>query len=94
MWSEPFLKRCESTGEEVWPFLFILSLPYCVAFSVKYTIIFLRKQMAILLMDTQGMFDNETTMTLTAQIFGMSTMISSFQIYNVQNRIQEVYQLQ
>merc|ERR1711871_382068 len=31
MWSEPFLKRCESTGEE----------------------------MAILLMDTQGMFDNE-----------------------------------
>ena len=35
------------------------------------------------------MFDNETTMTLTAQIFGLSTMISSYQIYNVQNRIQE-----
>ena len=46
-------------------------------------------EVAILLMDTQGMFDNETTMTLTAQIFGLSTMISSFQIYNVQNRIQE-----
>jgi atlastin len=44
---------------------------------------------AILLMDTQGMFDNETTMTLTAQIFGISTMISSFQIYNVDKRIQE-----
>jgi atlastin len=31
----------------------------------------------------------ETTMTLTAQIFGLSTMVASFQIYNVQNRIQE-----
>jgi atlastin len=44
---------------------------------------------AILLMDTQGMFDNETTMTLTAQIFGLSTLVSSFQIYNVDKRIQE-----
>lgn len=44
---------------------------------------------AILLLDTQGMFDNETTMTLTAQIFGLSTLISSFQIYNVDKRIQE-----
>eukprot|EP00602_Paraphysomonas_sp_CaronLab_P005389 CAMPEP_0185020938 /NCGR_PEP_ID=MMETSP1103-20130426/3584_1 /TAXON_ID=36769 /ORGANISM="Paraphysomonas bandaiensis, Strain Caron Lab Isolate" /LENGTH=550 /DNA_ID=CAMNT_0027552149 /DNA_START=38 /DNA_END=1687 /DNA_ORIENTATION=+ len=56
---------------------------------------FLRKvsshpeKIAILLMDTQGMFDNETTMTLTAQIFGLSTMISSYQIYNVDKRIQE-----
>ena len=44
---------------------------------------------AILLLDTQGMFDNETTMSLTAQIFGISTMVSSFQIYNVDKRIQE-----
>lgn len=29
------------------------------------------QKMAVLLMDTQGMFDNETTMTLTAQIFGL-----------------------
>jgi atlastin len=47
------------------------------------------EKMAILLMDTQGMFDNETTMTLTAQIFGLSTLTSSFQIYNVRNLIQE-----
>jgi atlastin len=33
-------------------------------------------------MDTQGMFDNETTMTLTAQIFGLSTLVSSFQVIN------------
>eukprot|EP01038_Epipyxis_sp_PR26KG_P007123 gene7123-9720_t len=44
---------------------------------------------AILLMDTQGMFDNETTMSLTAQIFGLSTLVSSYQIYNVDKRIQE-----
>jgi atlastin len=35
---------------------------------------------AILLMDTQGMFDNETTMALTARIFGLSTLISSYQV--------------
>lgn len=35
---------------------------------------------AILLIDTQGMFDNETTMALTAQIFGLSTLISSYQV--------------
>lgn len=50
---------------------------------------FVRSGTAILLMDTQGMFDNETTMTLTAQIFGLSTFVSSFQIYNVDKRLQE-----
>jgi len=39
--------------------------------------------------DTQGMFDHETTMGLTAAIFGLSTLLSSFQIYNVDKRIQE-----
>lgn len=47
------------------------------------------ERVAVLLMDTQGMFDNETTMTLTAQIFGISTLVSSLQIYNIQNRISE-----
>ena len=44
---------------------------------------------AILLMDTQGMFDNDTSMALTAQIFGLSTFVSSYQIYNVDKRLQE-----
>lgn len=44
---------------------------------------------ALLLVDTQGMFDHETTMSLTASIFGFSTLLSSFQIYNVDKRIQE-----
>eukprot|EP00934_Nitzschia_sp_Nitz4_P008245 Nitzschia sp. Nitz4//scaffold42_size132992//87720//89495//NITZ4_003408-RA/size132992-processed-gene-0.16-mRNA-1//1//CDS//3329551745//8235//frame0 len=45
--------------------------------------------MAVLLVDSQGMFDNETTMSLTASIFGLSTLLSSYQIYNVDKRIQE-----
>lgn len=44
---------------------------------------------AVLLIDTQGMFDHETTMALTASIFGFSTLLSSLQIYNVDKRIQE-----
>lgn len=47
------------------------------------------QKLAVLLMDTQGMFDNETTMALTASIFGFSTLLSSYQIYNVDKRIQE-----
>ena len=48
-----------------------------------------RKKVAVLLVDTQGMFDHETTMALTASIFGFSTLLSSYQIYNVDKRIQE-----
>ena len=40
------------------------------------------RNLAILLVDTQGMFDNETTMTLTSSIFGLSTLLSSYQIFN------------
>jgi atlastin len=47
------------------------------------------ESMAVLLVDSQGMFDNETTMSLTASIFGLSTLLSSYQIYNVDKRIQE-----
>lgn len=47
------------------------------------------EDMAVLLVDTQGMFDHETSMQLTASIFGMSTLLSSYQIYNVSKRIQE-----
>jgi len=55
---------------------------------------FLRKladgsTVAMILVDTQGMFDHETTMGLTAAIFGLSTLLSSYQIYNVSGRIQE-----
>ena len=47
------------------------------------------EKLAVLLVDTQGMFDHETTMSLTVAIFGLSTLLSSYQIYNVDKRIQE-----
>lgn len=47
------------------------------------------ENIAVVLVDSQGMFDNETTMSLTASIFGLSTLLSSYQIYNVDKRIQE-----
>lgn len=47
------------------------------------------EKIALILVDTQGMFDHETTMGLTAAIFGLSTLLSSYQIYNVDKRIQE-----
>mmetsp|Transcript_25291 Transcript_25291/g.70837 ORF Transcript_25291/g.70837 Transcript_25291/m.70837 type:complete len:610 (+) Transcript_25291:119-1948(+) len=48
-----------------------------------------KETIAVLLVDSQGMFDNETTMSLTSSIFGMSTLLSSYQIYNVDKLIQE-----
>jgi len=47
------------------------------------------QNLAVLLVDTQGMFDNETTMGLTASIFGLSTLLSSYQVYNVDKMIGE-----
>mmetsp|Transcript_11734 Transcript_11734/g.14589 ORF Transcript_11734/g.14589 Transcript_11734/m.14589 type:complete len:558 (-) Transcript_11734:221-1894(-) len=47
------------------------------------------ENVAVLLIDTQGMFDHDTTMGLTAAIFGLSTLLSSYQIYNVDKKIQE-----
>jgi atlastin len=54
---------------------------------------FLRKaadgsELYVLLMDTQGMFDNQSSLGLNACIFGLSALISSHQIYNVKARIQ------
>ena len=40
-------------------------------------------------MDTQGVFDTKMTQMLSAHIFGLSTLISSHQIYNVEDRIKE-----
>lgn len=49
------------------------------------------EQVAVLLMDTQGMFDNETSMALTAQIFGLSTFVSSFQVWIASVPISDEY---
>ncbi|KAH9380218.1 hypothetical protein HPB48_003300 [Haemaphysalis longicornis] len=46
-------------------------------------------QIAVLLMDTQGTFDCESTTKDCATIFALSTMISSVQVYNLSQNIQE-----
>lgn len=47
------------------------------------------EDIAVFLIDTQGMFDSETSQMLTASIFGLSTLLSSYLIYNVDKRVQE-----
>lgn len=47
------------------------------------------KEVAVLLMDTQGAFDSRQTIRQTAITFALSTLTSSIQIYNIMNNIQE-----
>ncbi|ELU03304.1 hypothetical protein CAPTEDRAFT_41770, partial [Capitella teleta] len=44
---------------------------------------------AVLLMDTQGVFDSQSTVTECAVIFALSTLISSVQVFNLSGNIQE-----
>ncbi|CAH0550585.1 unnamed protein product [Brassicogethes aeneus] len=47
------------------------------------------EKVAVLLLDTQGTWDSESTVKECATIFALSTMISSVQIYNLSSNIQE-----
>ncbi|KAI6202096.1 Atlastin-1 family protein [Aphelenchoides besseyi] len=47
------------------------------------------EELVVLLMDTQGAFDQQSTVKDCATIFALSTMISSVQIYNLQSNIYE-----
>jgi atlastin len=44
---------------------------------------------AVLLMDTQGLFDSKTAQMLTTQIFGLSTLMASYQVFNLTTRLTE-----
>jgi atlastin len=44
---------------------------------------------AVVLMDTQGTFDNESTMRECTTIFALSTLIASVQIYNITQNLKE-----
>lgn len=47
------------------------------------------EKVAIILMDTQGTFDSQSTVKDCATVFALSTMMSSVQIYNLSANIQE-----
>ncbi|XP_037531165.1 atlastin-3 [Nematolebias whitei] len=46
-------------------------------------------EVAVVLMDTQGAFDDQSTVKDCATIFALSTMTSSVQIYNISQNVQE-----
>jgi len=70
-------ERC-TTGIWIWSEHFIRELPDSKG-----------EKVAVLIMDTQGMFDSTLGQHLTASIFGLSTLISSYSVYNLDKRIQE-----
>jgi atlastin len=47
------------------------------------------KDLVVLLMDTQGSFDQQSSVKENATVFALSTMISSVQIYNLHSNIDE-----
>ncbi|XP_011496218.1 PREDICTED: atlastin isoform X2 [Ceratosolen solmsi marchali] len=47
------------------------------------------EKVAVILMDTQGAFDSQSTVRDCATVFALSTMLSSLQIYNLSQNIQE-----
>ncbi len=69
-------------GIWVWSRPFFLQLPQADPSLAAETV-------AVLLVDTQGMFDHETSNMLTANIFGLSTLFSSTQVYNVRTQVGE-----
>ncbi|GBG31009.1 Atlastin-1 [Hondaea fermentalgiana] len=70
-------ERC-TTGIWMWSEHFIRELPGGKG-----------EKVAVLIMDTQGMFDSTLGQHLTASIFGLSTLISSYSVYNLDKRVQE-----
>lgn len=46
-------------------------------------------KVAIILLDTQGMFDDKTNLKACSSIFALSMMLSSVQCYNIMRNIQE-----
>mgnify|MGYP003336503554 CR=1 FL=1 len=47
------------------------------------------KQIAVMLIDTPGLFDTKTNQDITNKLFGIVSLLSSNVIYNIEKRIQE-----
>ncbi|XP_015905795.1 atlastin-1 [Parasteatoda tepidariorum] len=66
----------DTTGILIWSKVFLTKLPN-------------EEEVAVLLLDTQGAFDSASTVKDCATVFALSTMISSIQVYNLPQNIQE-----
>lgn len=51
--------------------------------------IFIHDNKAIILLDTQGIFDQDLNQAMTIALISLSTILSNYQIYNLDKRIQE-----
>ncbi|XP_077494149.1 atlastin-3-like [Amblyomma americanum] len=65
-----------TTGILIWREVFLVKTPE-------------HGELAVLLMDTQGMHDDQSTVKESAAIFALTTMLSSVLVYNVSQNIQE-----
>lgn len=68
--------RC-TTGIWIWDEYFVRTVPET------------NEKVAVFLLDTQGMYDSKTGQHLTASIFGLGTLLSSYTVYNLVFQIQE-----
>ncbi|XP_048830117.1 atlastin-1 isoform X3 [Brienomyrus brachyistius] len=59
------------------------------SFLLDFMLRYMYNQVAVLLMDTQGTFDSQSTLRDSATVFALSTMISSMQVYNISQNVQE-----
>ncbi|KAG8190116.1 hypothetical protein JTE90_026686 [Oedothorax gibbosus] len=66
----------DTTGILIWNQVFPVTLPS-------------GEEIVVLLMDTQGAFDSSSTVKECATVFALSTMLSSIQVYNLSQNIQE-----
>uniref|UniRef100_A0A1A8CMD8 Ring finger protein 112 n=1 Tax=Nothobranchius kadleci TaxID=1051664 RepID=A0A1A8CMD8_NOTKA len=66
----------ETTGILAWSEVFVMEKPD-------------GSKVAVLLMDTQGAFDSQSTIRECATLFALSTMTSSVQVYNLSQNLQE-----
>ncbi|CAL8329630.1 unnamed protein product [Merluccius merluccius] len=66
----------ETTGIQAWGQLFLVDKPDGT-------------KVAVVLMDTQGAFDSQSTVRDCATLFALSTMVSSVQVYNLSHNVQE-----
>ncbi|XP_051529301.1 atlastin-2-like isoform X2 [Myxocyprinus asiaticus] len=66
----------ETTGIHAWSEVFVVEKPD-------------GSKVAVLLLDTQGAFDSQSTIKDCATLFALSTMTSSVQVYNLSQNVQE-----
>jgi atlastin len=72
-------ERC-TAGIQMWSEPFVIEVPSS------------GKKIALILMDTQGLFDDQTSATQNCKIFAFSALLSSLFIYNDKNMSQDVVQ--